>query len=39
MMGRIDKRAQVEGPAAIDRELARIAPAVERAATSLTWVT
>ncbi len=30
MMGGIDKRALVQGPAAIDRELARIAPAVEK---------
>ena len=30
MMGGIDKRALAEGPAAIDRELARIAPAVEK---------
>jgi len=30
MMGGIDKRALGEGPAAIDRELARIAPAVEK---------
>ncbi len=29
MMGGIDKRALAEGPTAIDRELARIAPAVE----------
>jgi Uroporphyrinogen decarboxylase (URO-D) len=30
MMGGIDKRALAQGPAAIDRELARIAPAVEK---------
>ncbi len=30
MMGGIDKRALAEGPAAIDRELARIAPAVAK---------
>ena len=30
MMGGIDKRALAAGPAAIDRELARIRPAVER---------
>jgi hypothetical protein len=30
MMGGIDKRALAEGPAAIDRELARIAPAIEK---------
>jgi uroporphyrinogen decarboxylase len=30
MMGGIDKRALAQGPAAIDRELARIAPAIEK---------
>jgi uroporphyrinogen decarboxylase len=30
MMGGVDKRALAEGPAAIDRELERIRPAVER---------
>jgi uroporphyrinogen decarboxylase len=29
-MGGIDKRVLAEGPAAIDRELARIRPAVEK---------
>ena len=30
MMGGINKRALAQGPAAIDRELARIAPAVDK---------
>jgi hypothetical protein len=30
MMGGIDKRALAQGPAAIDRELVRVRPAVER---------